>query len=433
MAASAAAAATSFVQDLQEWGAEDILVLAAAAGAGSLPDAPIHYTGAAGDTMMTGIRNFTESVTDPSDATRAAVERFDPDGRALVIVESFTESSRVVGRRVFGPRRPEWVALEDKTVIDGVWDRAGVPRAPSAVVPVAEAAAVSADLATPEGTVWTADNREGWHGGAAYTRWVSDVAGAAAAEAWFRDRAHAVRVMPFLDGIPCSIHGLVANDGIATFRPVEMIILRTLDRTLQYAGMATFWDPPQRIRHEMRAVARRTAELLAASVGYLGPFSIDGVCTADGFRPTELNPRMSAGLGMQTGALNFPLGAVTRALVEGLVTVPVAALEDETVAAADAARTGGLSMPVDEKVDPDEMGVSFSGGRARRVPLEDADGHMKIGPSPHGSHLMARFDPRRVLPGPTLAPRAAQAAALASDQWSLGLPALTVAPDVCAG
>ena len=32
--------------------------------------------------------------------------------------------------------------------------------------------------------------------------------------------------MPFLDGVPCSIHGLVLPDGTAAFRPVEISILR---------------------------------------------------------------------------------------------------------------------------------------------------------------------------------------------------------------
>ena len=256
VAAGAAAAATGFVQDLQEWDAEDILVLSAAPGAGNLPDAPIHYTGTTGDTMMSGIRAFTESVTHPDAATRAAVERYDPDGSALVLVESFVESGLVVGRRVFGARRPEWVALEDKTVIDDVWDRAGVPRAPSAVVPVAEAAAAAGSLAGAHGTVWTADNREGWHGGAAYTRWVADAADAAEAESWFRDRADSVRVMPFFDGIPCSFHGFVANDGRRCGWPPD--------------GPQNCWPPPSATWVRSRLMA------CAAAAGSDRPSSIRG-------------------------------------------------------------------------------------------------------------------------------------------------------------
>ena len=45
----------------------------------------------------------------------------------------------------------------------------------------------------------------------------------------------------------------------------------------------------------MRAIARRVGAHLQAAHGYRGAFGIDGVLTADGFRPTELNTRMSAG------------------------------------------------------------------------------------------------------------------------------------------
>jgi hypothetical protein len=46
----------------------------------------------------------------------------------------------------------------------------------------------------------------------------------------------------------------------------------------------------------MRDIARHTGEHLRGLVGYHGAFGIDGVLTVDGFRPTELNSRMSAGI-----------------------------------------------------------------------------------------------------------------------------------------
>ena len=96
--------------------------------------------------------------------------------------------------------------------------------------------------------------------------------------------------MPFLDGVPCSIHGLVLPDGTAVFRPVEIAILRdAAGRQFVYGGLSTYWDPPPADREEMRDVARRVGEHLRAAYGYRGAFGIDGVLTADGFRPTELN------------------------------------------------------------------------------------------------------------------------------------------------
>ena len=52
--------------------------------------------------------------------------------------------------------------------------------------------------------------------------------------------------MPFLEGVPCSIHGLVLPDGTAVFRPVELAILRGPDRRFVYGGLGTTWDPPDR-------------------------------------------------------------------------------------------------------------------------------------------------------------------------------------------
>ena len=57
-----------------------------------------------------------------------------------------------------------------------------------------------------------------------------------------RDR---VRVMPFLEGVPCTIHGVVFPDHVIVVRPVEQITLRhAAGPTFLYAGCATFCDPP---------------------------------------------------------------------------------------------------------------------------------------------------------------------------------------------
>src|SRR5690606_4075064 len=104
------------------------------------------------------------------------------------------------------------------------------------------------------------------------------------------EEAHRVRVMPFLDGIPCSIHGIVFDDAVSVLRPCEMVALRRPGRSdLYYAGMGSTWDPPAAARADMRALCRRVGEHLRRTVGYRGVFTVDGVLTRDGFRPTELN------------------------------------------------------------------------------------------------------------------------------------------------
>ena len=114
------------------------------------------------------------------------------------------------------------------------------------------------------GTVWAADATEGYHGGGSLTRWVTDDAEAAAVAAELGAHARAVRIMPFLDGIACSIHGIVLPDGVVVLRPVELVTLRQ-GHQLRYAGCATFWDPPDAVRETMRDAARRVgAELRRA-------------------------------------------------------------------------------------------------------------------------------------------------------------------------
>ena len=99
-----------------------------------------------------------------------------------------------------------------------------------------------------------------------------------------------VRIMPFLEGIATSIHGIVLPDGVVALRPVEMVTLRR-GHELRYSGCATFWDPPDEVREEMRDVARRVGERLRTEVDFRGAFTHRrrgdvGRVPADGAEPT---------------------------------------------------------------------------------------------------------------------------------------------------
>ena len=176
--------------------------------------------------------------------------------------------------------------------------------------------AAARDVDQGLGTVWSGDAREGFNGGGEYVRWVRDDRQARDAGEFFAAHCDRVRVMPFLDGVPCSIHGVVFPDGVAALRPVEMVTLRrtgAASNQFVYGGMSTHWDPPDADREAMREVARRVATRLAEQVGYRGGFSVDGVLTADGFLPTELNPRFSGGLGaIAKGLPDFPVAPSAR-------------------------------------------------------------------------------------------------------------------------
>ena len=432
----AAAAATPLVDQLREWGSAGIMVVAAVEGVGDLPKADrIRYTRATGDTVMHGMRANHAAIENPDPDLLAAVDGFDPERKAMVLGSGFSREATLVGRPVYGARPKDWWALEDKMIVDRLWDDSGVRRAPSAVVPVAEAPAVAAELGSELGTVWVADNTEGWHGGGEYARWVRSAEDVAPALAWFTDHAVEVRVMPFLDGIPCSIHGFVTHNGVAVFRPIEMIILRNaLQPEFVYAQAANYWDPPVAVRGHMRTAARSVGRLLGDRYGYLGGFGIDGVCTVAGFLPTELNPRLSIGHGLHSHAADMPLGRMEGMQTEGDLAIDAADLEETLVVAATESRRGGLLLPLGGDHAPDKTGVRFVNGRAEAVdPDGECDATMEIGPAVMGSIIIVRLDPDNTPVGPSIAPRAVAILDLARGLWDLDIPPLEAAPDVCAG
>jgi predicted ATP-grasp superfamily ATP-dependent carboligase len=429
-----AAGGTATVDRLKEWGASGVMVVAGIEGLGDLPSADrTFYTRTSGATMMEGIRAFQAYLDNPTPELLEAVDAFDPTGEALILDFGFLHMDGIDWRKAYGARRPEWTDLENKMTVDQLWDEAGIRRAAYRTVALADAAAASQELAGQLGTVWVADNSSGWHGGGEYTRWVMDSSDVADATAWFTGNADRVRVMPFLDGLPCSIHGFVTHNGVAVFRPIEMVILRHVDRpAFLYAQAGNFWDPPAAVVNEMRDVAIRVGSVLSAKYNYLGAFGIDGVCTPEGFRPTELNPRISTGHEIQARAADLPIADIQRLMIEGDITIDAADLEDTVVAAVQGKRHGGAILPLADPYEPDATGFVFEDGGLRAVPIDEPnDGTMRLGPSAFGSIVLIRFDPERTPVGPSLAPRTIATFQFAAELWGVDVPELEPAPNVC--
>jgi hypothetical protein len=239
------------------------------------------------------------------------------------------------------------------------------------------------------GVVWTGDARDGFNGGGDFVRWVATDAEAAAAREFFSPRCDRVRVMPFLEGVPCSVHGIVLPDGTAAFRPVELAILRRADRRFVYGGQGTTWDPPDEDRAAMRDLVRRTGECLRLRVGYRGGFGIDGVLTRRGFRPTELNTRLSGGLAAmarQVDAALFNLLQFNLAVGRD-PGIDVASLESWAVPAMDAARFSRALAVSPERVtaEPVDVPVSWDGASLHRSET-DTGWSVSVGPNPAGTY-----------------------------------------------
>ena len=429
---------TGVCRRLRELGAERPFLLATGLGTGEVPDpeeAEWCVVEVRAPDVVAEIRAAMRMLRLLPPDVVDALDRWDPERRALVLSPMFNELPEIAGRRVYGPRRPEWRRLEDKVLVDALWDELGVTRAPSEVVTAEPGAlrAAAGRLDRGAGTAWAGDARQGFSGGAFCLRWVRDEEDAVEAAAFLGARCDRVRVMPFLEGIPCSIHGVVFPEGVATFRPVEMVSLRrpggspggSGSNRLHYAGAATFWDPPAADREVMRDLARRVGAGLRERVGYRGAFTVDGVLTAEGFLPTELNPRFGAGLATMTRDLpDLPVSLLDRALVEGEPLAFAAGdLERQVLAVADRVRAGGAWTVTKEPADATrELAVAFEGGACQPAPAgRTPDGVLSFGPSGVGGFVRLALDPDRVPAGPPVAPLAVAAFALADERFGTGI------------
>ena len=99
----------------------------------------------------------------------------------------------------------------------------------------------------------------------------------------------------------------------------------------------------------MRTAARRVGEALAGEHRYRGAFGIDGILTADGFRPHELNPRFSGGINtLNKGTADVPLNLLDQTVRSGAnLDVDLEAVETVLLDAADANRAGSAYLATD--------------------------------------------------------------------------------------
>ena len=424
-------------------GAARPFLIADGEGSGQMPtaaEAELRLLNIDAETIVDQHRQSEAALQSLPAEVQAAVDAWDPEHDARWICSIMLhEVATVAGRRKYALREPAWTVFEDKIAIDAFWDAIGVRRAPSRIVAAEPQtlAAAAADLDRALGTVWAADACEGIHGGAEGLRWVRPGDDGRAAAEPLKDLADRVRVMPFLEGIPVSIHGIVFPDFVAVFRPVEMVVLRPPvgDRFL-YAGCANWFDPPAEDREAMRALAKTAGAALREQVGYRGAFTVDGVLTGEGFLPTELNPRIGGGLRTLAGGLgDLPLTPLCWAVTEGEAThldYRPELLERAVLASADTCRVGGgWTMTSTKFEDSEEFRLVRDGDEYREVCSgEEPLATMTCGPGPLGGFLAFRLDPERNEPGASAAPEVARALRFVHRRLGTDFGALAVARDV---
>lgn len=423
---------------LRELGASRCFVVASARGTGPAPEpavAEYAVLGVVADSIMGGIRAGEAALANLPEDVRRRIDAFDPEGRARVIAALFSNGRPVAGRAVYGARPESWQALEDKTLIDAAWDRWGVPRAPCEVVPATRSAleAAAARLDRGAGTVWAGDNREGFNGAAQYTRRVHGPRDAELSADFLAARCDRARVMPFLEGLPCSIHGMVFPGSTISFRPMEMVVLRKAGTPeFHYARSASFWDPDLEDRAGMKAMAERVGEHLRREVGYRGVFTIDGIMTSSGFRPTELNPRYGAALSHAAAALEgLDLYLLHLAVVEGEpLDFREAELERLVVGWMDDNRAGGGGTEIQRSVQVEqavELVREDDGAWREAWDGEPAHATARMGPGASGGYVGFTFVPEYTPVGRPVAARAASLLTFLDGLWDLDLGELEAA------
>jgi len=432
--------AGALAETLLDHGAERVLAIGASRGAGNLPSpervSQILLDCADSPDMMTAIRTAQAALANVGPEVQAKVDAFDPERAARVVGAIFCNADPVARRSIYGGRHDSWYALEDKTLVDAVWDAVGIPRAPCEIVPAElESLRAAAERIGSGGeVVLVGDDRGGFNGGAQYVRWIRSERHLLEAADFYARECDQVRVMPFLEGIPCSVHGIVFPDYVVALRPCEMLVFRDPEAgRFVYAAAATFWEAPDAARDEMRQAAKRTGAYLRDLLGYRGVFTIDGVLTSDGFRPTELNPRFGAAINTMTRTMqDFSLYLLHLAIAEGEeLDYRPRDLERLLIEYAETHRAGFANQMTKRSIQEQVDGalVITEDEVRHALPGEDSDASYMLGPSPMGGFLRMTLDPERTPYGPSSAARVARAMRFIGDQLDLDYPPMEVARD----
>lgn len=435
------ASATRLVATLRDLGVAEVAVIADGVGTGALPNACDFpwvdvRIGTQPDSMATVHAYQARLAALPDDAL-AFLQRWDPEQTASVIASRFSTLGRVAGRRRLGRRLPAWEALEDKCVVDSFFDRHAVPRPPSQVVGLEANALWKAHTALNrgDGTVWSGDVRDGFNGGATRIRWVSNPVEAETAQAFLLQHCDRVRVSPFVEGIPCSVHGIVFADTIAVFRPCEMMVFRRPgEARFEYCGAATFWDPPDAERDRIREFTRRVGHGLKQDVGFRGAFTVDGIIGADGFVATEVNTRTGGAFRLLASGLpEINLELLNVIVMEGApFDWRAETLERLILEVADAHRAGGGWLSTRGVATQTRSYVlnRVADGWQIEEGEGPADAIGRVGPSATGSHVRVTPDPDRTPKGPSAQPLVAELLGAMDDALDLGIGRLTPAQDL---
>jgi len=156
--------------------------------------------------------------------------------------------------------------------------------------------------------------------------------------------------------------------------------------------------------------------------------------TADGFRPTELNPRSSIGLSLQGLGLDppIPMASINRLLVAG-EDVDYRPAEFNQLVLDNAAahpQMRALTPIAREIEESTSVPIHLVGNEVHMASEDEAHGTLTIGPATIGGAVILHIDPQHASRGPSAAPVAISAFRLADDLWDAGIGPLIASDEV---
>ncbi len=298
---------------------------------------------------------FDKWIQSPPPHVGEWLDKLDPQRNWIVVAPPGTNQPTFCERSIIGWRDLTTAKIEDKTLIDDLWQRLGIPSPPYKVLPADDPLLLewSTRLNRGLGTIFATDTTQGYIGDAQGLCWVRTKEEFSRAQKWLAGSTARVRVAEFVPGAPCSVLGMVLKDGVAVFEPIEIITLRDPGNSqLVFCGSSTFWRPGETARSQMREYTRVAGRYLAAQMNYAGLYSVDGILTRSGFLATELNPRHASGLGITEACPSFPISLFNRSVQQrcsGIYDLGYERVESEFCTAITRQPSLSISIPRESK------------------------------------------------------------------------------------
>ena len=330
--------------------------------------------------LVTDRHRLLASIVEDSPLARL-VDDFDPAQQAILLVTDPLDPA-IAGRRAFlGAKHPSWAIFEHKSAVDTLWDVIGVER-PESIIFDQPGALLYLDALGPADVVVSWQQR-----GAAPSAGGDGVRTLARGRG--QDIGGRLRAMPRLAGTPCRLHGVVGVDATAAFSVLELLVPhRVAEGTFLCAGTCQL---PEGQQSDLVDLTRRLGDRLRERLAYRGGFSVDGILTREGFRPTDLNTRITSAVESLPPAVRVATHASALLARAELTRLPIQALEAQVERAFCDTQELLLRAPLPVDVLPATQTVRWTGTTLTPTDEGHADGVIACVLAARGPTLTVRL------------------------------------------